>query len=830
MLTGNSTRSLLSLCVLLCFSLCEHADVANASSPALTRVMPRGVQRGTTQTLTFVGERLNDTQEVFFYDEGFRALDLKVINTKKVMIKVKIAPDCRLGEHMVQLRTRSGVSDYRIMHVEAYPSIAEVEPDNNVRENAQLIEPVAYSEQFPEGVGVVVSGSIIDEDHDWFAVDGIKGDRLSIEVVGIRLGEFCDTVLELHGPSGESLAIVDDTPLTAQDPFVSIKLPADGRYWIHLADAAGRGHTTAYYRMHVGNFPRPNIAWPAVAKLGEMSQILFLEDCLGPIKQTLRIKQADLHQDAIQVTDHLGTTPTPVPLRLLDEATEIFDELEPNDSFRKLKMFHSVPLSVHGTMDTRMDRDFFGFNASKGQRLRVEAFGHRIGSTIDTTVRVRRGDGRLLARAADSVGTDSLLKVTIPADGRYFVEIENALKRFGPMVRYQLDVALDQPTFTLGVQNFQRYSQLRQQLAVPAGNRFALLVTANREGFDGPIELTDNQLPESIQMFTRPMPADSNTMPVVFAADELLGQTDDDSTGTDATEDGQREQTHGGLIDFTGQSVFDSDLKSPRSVLGHFQHKAQLMRVQPNNMSLKDGVVDKLAVAVLEPVPFRVELEPPQVPISQNGRMQLRVHIHRDKGFLAPVTLRLPFRPPGISAYPTVRVKPNQKFIDYPINANGKATVGVWPICLTAVAPNDLGSMISTGLHDLEVVTPFVVIESDLISAEAGSKFVASCSLEVLREFGGLAEARLTALPEHVTSEPQSFSPEAQTIEFPIVVGKKCVTGKNHSVNVEVTVLQDGHPISFNAGRVIMRFSAPAKRGDSSDGRVVQSVPEEPQQ
>lgn len=821
MLAGNSTRYLLAVCVLACVGVGGRAEVAIASSPKLARVLPRGIQRGATHTLTFVGDRLNDAEEVFFYDDGFRVLDLKVIDAKKVRVQVQVDSDCRLGEHMVQLRTRSGISEYRIMHVEAYPSVIESEVGNNVRKNAQLIEPARYSDEFPEGVGVVVSGRMLDEDHDWFAVEGTEGDRLSIEVVGTRLGEFCDTVLALYGPEGDSLVTVDDTLLATQDPFLSIKLPADGRYLIHLTDSAGRGANSAWYRMHVGNFPRPTIASPAVAKIGELSEIKFLGDCLGPIKQSLRIKETDLYQDAVQVSDQRGTTPTPVPLRLVDGAIEVFSEQEPNDRVKEVKATHEIPFSVGGAMQSSGDRDTFNFNARKGQRVRVEAYGHRIGSAIDTTIRLRPSTGRPLATGGDSIGTDSLLTTTIPEDGRYTVEVFNANKRFGDDVRYQLDVTLEQPMFTLSVKEFQRYSQQRQQVAVPAGNRFALMITASRNGFDGPFQLSDSQLPASIRMFARPMPAGSSTMPVVFEADAFHDQTGDDSV-----DNPKRKLPLGRLIDFTGESISEGEQNSSESVVGRFRQQAQLMRVQPNNMSLKDGVVEKLAVAVLEPVPFKVDLESPQVPISQSGRMKLRVNIHRDEGFNAPITLRLPYLPPGISANPTVRANRNQKFIDYPINANGKAAVGTWPICLTAVAPNDQGSMISTELHDLEVVTPFVAIESDMVSAQAGSEVVAKCTLEVLREFDGTAEVRLNALPDHVSSEPQAFDDEAQTVDFAVVVGADCVTGKNHSVNVEVTVMRDGHPIVFNAGRVLMRFSSPAK----SDKPVVHIAPKEKQQ
>ena len=657
------TRVLAALLVLVCLQA-SVASEAFASLPILTQVLPRGVQRGTEHKLTFVGLRLKDAEEILFYDEGFRIVDFKVIDSKKVEVTVEVDPGCRLGEHMVQVRARTGVTGYRIIQVEAYPAVAEQEFENNNRRTAQLIEPRSYSPSYPDGVGVVVSGRINSEDHDWYAVDGVAGQRLSVEVVGMRLGDFCDGEMELFGPAGDRIANVDDTPFSKQDPSVSVELPADGRYLIHLADAAGKGGKNAWYRLHVGNFPRPAIAVPAVVKQNKLSEITFLGDALGPIEQSLQVGRADLYQDGIHVRDRLGSTPTPVAMRMVADDVEIVNEIEPNDRPNKLGQEFSIPFSVYGQINSQKDRDVFRFDAVKNQRVRCEVFGYRMGAAIDTTIRVRGEKNRVLATNADAGGADSRLVVTIPSDGSYLVEVQNTNGGFGPLVRYQLDVRLEQPSFNFAVKEVQQYTQQRQQIAVPAGNRFALILTAQRNEFDGSFQLNDEALPDSIRMFSRPMPAGGTTMPVVFEAAPFAKNSAEDEVPSKnaAAGDVQNsksiqgrgagfESPHGQVIEFTGQSVAESQEDSPEGaadrVAGHYLNQAQLMRVAPGNMCMKFGVVEKVAVARLEPVPFKVDLVPPPVPISQNGRMKLRVHVTRHEGFKAPIILRLPFLPPG---------------------------------------------------------------------------------------------------------------------------------------------------------------------------------------
>ena len=828
------TRVLAALLAVVCLQASVTSE-AFASLPILTQVLPRGVQRGTEHKLTFVGLRLKDAEEILFYDEGFRIVDFKVIDSKKVEVTVEVDPGCRLGEHMVQVRARTGVTGYRIIQVEAYPAVAEQEFENNNRRTAQLIEPRSYSPSYPDGVGVVVSGRINSEDHDWYAVDGVAGQRLSVEVVGMRLGDFCDGEMELFGPAGDRIANVDDTPFSKQDPSVSVELPADGRYLIHLADAAGKGGKNAWYRLHVGNFPRPAIAVPAVVKQNKLSEITFLGDALGPIEQSLQVGRADLYQDGIHVRDRLGSTPTPVAMRMVADDVEIVNEIEPNDRPNKLGQEFSIPFSVYGQINSQKDRDVFCFDALKNQRVRCEVFGYRIGSAIDTTIRVRGEKNRMLAANADAGGSDSRLVATIPSDGSYTVVVQNINGGFGPLVRYQLDVRLEQPSFNFAAKEIERFTQQRQQIAVPAGNRFALILTAQRNEFDGSFQLNGGALPDSIRMFSRPMPAGGTTMPVVFEAAPFRKIPDREATGkNEAAEDLQNsksiegrgagvESPHGQLIEFVGQSVAesrgDSSDGAAETVAGHYLNRAPLMRVAPGNLCMKFGVVNKVAVARLDPVPFKVDLVPPPVPISQGGRMKLRVNVTREEGFKAPITLRLPFLPPGIGAAPTVRVKPDQTTVEYPINANSKAAVASWPICVTAVAPNDQGAKISSGLCDLKIMAPFVSIRGDMVSTEAGSQVIAKCRVETLKQFEGTATVRLTQLPAHVTSEPQQFSADDQEIQFPIVVGKKCETKKNHPVKLEVTIEQDGHPIVADAGRLLMRFSGSTKRDKKTSRR-----------
>src|SRR5437016_1385469 len=152
--------SLTLLAALLC------APCARASSPALSSITPRGGQRGTEMVMDFNGARLTDAKEVFLYYPGITVTKLQVVNDALVKATIKIAPDCRLGEHAMRLRTASGITELMTFYVGALPQIAEKEPNN------EFTAP----QKIP--LNVTVTGVVDAEDVDYFSFEAKKGQRV----------------------------------------------------------------------------------------------------------------------------------------------------------------------------------------------------------------------------------------------------------------------------------------------------------------------------------------------------------------------------------------------------------------------------------------------------------------------------------------------------------------------------------------------------------------------------------------------------------------------------------------------------------------------------
>src|SRR5690606_20828287 len=143
----------------------------------------------------------------------------------------------RPGIHGLRIRTQSGISNLMTFHVGTLPEVAEAEP-NSSREQAQEI-----------GFGSVVNGVIQNEDVDYFAFTAKQGERISVEVEGLRLGRtFFDPVLLLYDPSGNLVASSDDLHVAKQDAGLSCLAPSEGRYVVELRETAYRGNNESTYR------------------------------------------------------------------------------------------------------------------------------------------------------------------------------------------------------------------------------------------------------------------------------------------------------------------------------------------------------------------------------------------------------------------------------------------------------------------------------------------------------------------------------------------------------------------------------------------------------
>ncbi|MFN0199544.1 MAG: PPC domain-containing protein [Planctomycetaceae bacterium] len=758
--------------MLLTFALfANHLTTLQAASPGLSVIQPRGGQRGTELEVVFSGSRLADAQEIFFYEPGMETVKIEAIDANQIKVLLKILPDCRLGEHSLQVRTATGISDYRTFFVGALPMVPETEP------NTDFAVPQVIA------VNSTVSGVVDYEDVDYYQIEAKKGDRISVEVEAMRLGTtLFDPYVAILDSGRFELASSDDSPLVWQDAVASAVAPEDGKYFIEIRETAYAGNGGCQYRLHIGNFPRPTAAYPAGGKMGEELEVRFLGMPSGELVQKFMLPSAPLDNYGINASDAGGISPSANPIRLYEHGNAL--ETEPNETLQQATSAE-LPLAFNGIIQVPGDIDTFKFTAKAGATYEVECYARRVRSPLDAVVVLYNAQGQAIASADDSRGPDSYFRFGVPADGEYFIQVYDHLKRGGADFVYRIEFQNIPINLSLGIPRVARYSQYRQTIYVPRGGKFATLVTVGRNNWGGDMILDAGELPAGMTMTAEPMPAGLTVMPVLFeaAADAPLS---------------------GKLIDLRGRHADPA-----QNITGGFTNFADLI-IGDGQQLYWGKSVNRLAVAVVDVLPFSIEIVEPKVPLVRNGSMQLKIVATRKEGFTAPITVQLPFLPPGVGSASSVTIPEGQTEVLYPLNANGGAEIKAWKIFALANANVDGDAWVSSQLATLNIAEMYVQFAMERAAVELGQTGDLFCKITVSHPFEGAAKAQVIGLPHMVTAPEIEFTKDTTELVFKLATNaEQSPPGTHKNIFCQVVVTENGEPIVHAVGGTEVRIDKP---------------------
>jgi hypothetical protein len=755
-------------------SLCLCASAVSpafGASPSLGGISPVGAQRGTEAVLTFGGARLADAQEVLVYYPGITVKKLEVVNDAAVKVTVQIAADCRLGEHAFRLRTASGVSDLRTFWVGALPSADEKEPNSD------------FERPQPITLNTTVHGTIAGEDVDYFEVECKKGQRLAVQVEGMRLGAgFWDPYVAVLDAKRFEVATSDDTPLTAQDGGFAVVIPADGKYTIQLRESAYRA--SGPYRLHVGTFPRPTAVFPAGGKPGEELEVRFIGDPAGEIKQKVKLPAtADpnfrLH---CQTTD--GISPTGFEFRVIDlpGVTESGANSTPQAATAG-----TAPGAFNGVLAKPGEVDYFKFPAKKGQVFDIRCYARALGSPLDSVLAVGVLGGGQVAADDDARGPDSYVRFTAPEDKEYAIWVRDHLSRGGPDYFYRIEVTPVEARTTTGIPKVDGNNvsnQDRQAVAVPKGNRFATMVLVNRADWGGPAAVALDKLPTGLSVVADAVDPGLGLVPVVFEA--------------------KPDAPVAGLLADLQAKPADSKIaaKSRTDLDVNFC-------IGLNNTPFHKLMTDRVAVAVTEAAPFSIEVVEPKAPVPQNGSMNLKIVAKRQPGFKAPITVYPLFTPPGMGIQGAATIPENGTEAVLPMNAAPNAAARKWKTAVTAVSDAGKGPVwVSSQLFTVEVSPPVVTLAMERAAVDQGQGTQVQCKVTVGAPFAGEAQVKLIGLPAKAAAPDLKLTKDSKEIAFPVTTDKATPAGK-HGVFCQVTVPLNGETLTQNAGGAELRVDVP---------------------
>lgn len=756
---------------LLAFALVMSASTLFAASPRLTIILPRGAQRGKDTELTFSGRLLADVEEIMFYEPGFSVKEFKPVNANSFKAVISVSPDARLGEQVCQVRTKTGISDFRTFFVGYLPDVVEKEP------NSDFATPQAVP------MNSTVNGVAASEDVDYYVVEAKKGDRIAAEVEAIRLGTtLFDPYVAILDSKRFELASADDSPLLVQDCVVSAIAPEDGKYTIEVRESSYGGNGNCRYRVHIGNFPRPTAVYPAGGKIGEEVELKFIGDAAGDFVQKFTLPNEIIPEYGVFAGTEGSWSPSWNTFRLSDVGNSL--EVEPNND-RATATPSEFPSAFNGILQETGDQDFFKFTAKKGQQFEVECYGRRVRSPIDPVMYLYNAGGGQVAANDDSRGPDSYFRFNVPADGEYTLLIRDHLKRGGPDYVYRVEFQPITPGLDLSIARSERYGQYRQQIFVGRGNRFGTNINLARRNFGGELVLAPKELPAGITMHHDKVPANMSVMPVVFeaAADAPLG---------------------GGLYDFIAHHAENPEIK------GGFSNKSDFVYGAPGQSLYYTKTTHRLPIAVVDEIPFKLDIVVPKVPIARNGSMQLKIVATKKEGWDETITVQFPFRPPGLGAGSSIQIPKGKTEAFYPLNANGNAAVGMWKVFAIGWGAVEGGNAFaSSALSPLEISEPFVSFAMSRSACDQGQDTEIVCTLTQTKEFPGEAVAKIYGLPNKAVTDPMNFTKDTKEVIFKVKTDATTPAGRHKSVFGQVTITMNGEPIVHNVGSTELRVDKP---------------------
>lgn len=788
--------------------LCMAAMPALADTQYMVDyLLPRGGARGATVTVEFHGRNLEDAQQVLFYTPGITAAGFAPYAQPGTGFKVKfqIAPDCPLGEHVLRVRTATALSDAVTFWVGPFPQIPEAETRPGEDDSMAKAQTVAMN--------TTIEGQILpgpDMDRDFYRVHARQGQRISVEVEAARLGTLHlggenDLMVRILDANAQELARNDDSALFVQDPVLSIPAPKDGEYFIVIQQQIFYPPRQAWYRVHIGDFSRPTALFPAGGQAGTTMEARILGDAAGERTEAIALPSRPGNFDYF--THGLGITspPSPNPLRVSPYPNVLAAAGESPTPVAAL------PAALNGILEKAGQTDTYRFSAKKGQRLHFRVFARTLGAPVDARLWLRSAanDKRLFdvddSRLQDlglpsSRGSwyikdqqDPVSAFTIPADGDYILGIEDAESGAGPDHVYRIEIEPLRDTIYTHVTAPDGYQMPRLAgFIVPQGGRWTLEVQIAQgigNGYKGEIELEAKGLPRGVTMIAPRFGKGVTRMPVQFIA------------APDAPQ-------QAALIELLARPV------EKGAQLDSGSRQGFALTNRSGELPWHFVWLDQYALAVTQPAPFDVELEPPAIPLVQGGDLTLKAKVIRRAGYAGPIEITADWLPPGVSKGAVVTIPADKTEGFYTIQANDKAAKGVHQIVLNASttggdAYSGVGRIrVSSKFADLNVVQPYLTLDIQHGAVEQGKQSQLTALIHVNQPFEGKAVARLQQLPKGVTMlepAPEVTAKDTQVV-FRIAADKDALAGLNKGITCELTFTQAGPSFKLHTGSGVLRI------------------------
>lgn len=498
-----------------CYAKLDKSNLLKQGGKDAKKEAPQSEKEVAKQKLI---ERL---ERIFAEDERDPAVRSQ---TELVFAEVTVAPDAKPGRREIRVITKRGVSNALPFYVGQVPEVAR-KPMKTMKLPVLGKEHLAQRNRPPEEeelrvtVPCSMNGQIAAGEVNRYRFQASKGQRLVIAAQARQLVPYVpdgvpgwfQAVLKLYDANGKEVAYNDDFRFNP-DPLIYYEVPANGEYVLTINEALFRGRESFVYRITIGELPFVTSIFPLGARVGEP---VTIEMNGWNLEKTKIAPPKDTTPGRHMIAATNGKFASNYVPFALDTLPECLDQ-ESNDAPAKAQKV-TLPIIVNGRMDRPGDWDVFEVQGRAGETIVAEVNARRLGSPLDSFVKVTGPDGKVIALnddhydAGSGLNTDhadSYLMVKLPADGKYFVHIGDAPRRAGKEYAYRLRISQPQPDFELRLMPSRICIRSKASAAVTV---FAL----RKDGFDGPIKLSFKELPPGLESAGATLPAKKEVVGLV---------------------------------------------------------------------------------------------------------------------------------------------------------------------------------------------------------------------------------------------------------------------------------------------------------------------------
>lgn len=474
--------------------------------------------------------------------------------TELVFAEVTIAPDAKPGRREIRVITKRGVSNPLSFYVGQLPEVAR-KPMKTMQLPVLGKEYLAQrkrpreEEEIRITLPCTMNGQIAAGEMNRYRFQASKGQRLVISARARELIPYvpdgvpgwCQAVLRIRDATGRELAYNDDFRFNP-DPLIYFEVPEDGEYLLIINEALFRGRESFVYRITIGELPFVTGIFPLGGRAGEPVKIEMDGWNLEKATMVPPPKDAEPGHHMLAATDGkfvsnyvpFATDTLPVCLK-----TGAID-----DPSKAQKV--TIPIIVNGRVERPGEWDIYEVEGKAGETIVVEVYARRLGSPLDSFVKVTGTDGRIIALnddhfdAASGLNTDhadSYLMVKLPADGKYFVHLGDTRRHGGKDYAYRLRISPPQPDFVLRL--------IPSRIVMPAkGSAKVTVFAIRKDGFDGPINLNFKDLPKGFESPGAKLPAKQETVELTLKTSLTAMQKPVNLTVAGTAKIGDREVVH----------------------------------------------------------------------------------------------------------------------------------------------------------------------------------------------------------------------------------------------------------------------------------------------